>query len=492
MRKSTGIARFAAVVLPALLLSGQGGAQSPPPPGAEALAGEIEALKRDYESRLQALESQLSALKARSERADARPAAPAASTKPAPDRAFNPAIGVIFDGRYASFTADESAIPRFPTGHESERAPEGLSLGHSEVTLSGNIDDKFRGNLTLGLGAHPGEATEVELEEAYVQTLPGAGLLEGMRVKAGRALWTFGYLNELHPHGDDFADRPLPYRAFLDNAFNDDGVEASLVLPAEVYAEFGGGLFRGDDTPFGGSDNGLRARSLYARVGWDMGRDAAVRVGAYVLDGESRGRGGGGHGHEDEHAGEADHEDEHEDEDEHANEDHEDEHEDEHGDERAAFFSEGAFTGDTRLYGIDFRFTLAPTGNARNSELILQGEYFWRREDGTYALAEEGEEEDHLEELKTDSIAHGWYVQGVYKPAPSWRIGGRYARLSPPGGSGIDHDSYAYGMMVDWTNSEFGRIRLQYNHENLDGREKDNQIILQYVMSLGAHAAHSF
>ena len=494
MRKCTGIARLAAVVLPALLLSAQSGAQSPAPPSAEALAAEIETLKKDYEARLKSLESQLSTLKARSESARAMPASPAARAKPAADNAFNPAIGVVFDGKYASFSADEYAIPGFPTGHESERAPEGLSLGHSEITASGNVDDKFRGGLTLGLGAHPGEATEVELEEAYIQTLPGAGLGDGVRVKAGRALWTFGYLNEHHAHGDDFADRPLPYRAFLDNSFNDDGVQVSIVLPTEVYSEIGGGLFRGDDGPlFGGSDNGLRARSLYARVGWDMGRDAAVRVGGYLLDGKSRNRPGGGHdhGHGDAHAHEEEHEEheEHEEEEEHADE----EHEHEHDEAFAEFFSNGMFTGDTRLYGIDLRFTMAPTGNARESELIVQAEYFWRKEDGTYALVEEEEDgEEHTERFKTDSIAHGWYIQGVYKPAPSWRIGARYARLSPPDDAGIDHNPYAIGAMVDWTNSEFGRIRLQYNHEALDGHEEDNQIMLQYVMSLGAHAAHSF
>ena len=480
MRKSIGIARLAAVVLAALLVSVQSGAQSPAPPSAEALAAEIETLKRDYEARLQALESQLSALKARSESAKAMPASPAARARPAADNAFNPAIGVTFDGRYASFSAEESTIPGFVIGHEAERAPEGLSLGHSEVTASGNIDDKFRGGLTLGLGAHPGEPTEVELEEAYVQTLPGAGLGEGVRVKAGRALWTFGYLNEQHAHGDDFADRPLPYRAFLDNAFNDDGVEVSIVLPTDFYSELGGGLFRGDDGPlFGGSDNGLRARSLYGRLGWDMGRDAAVRVGGYVLDGKSRGRGGEEeeHGHEEEEHGDGD------------------EGEGEHEEELAAFFTGGAFTGDTRLYGLDFRFAMAPTGNARESELIFQAEYFWRKEDGTYVREEPPETdggEPVVEELKTDSTAHGWYVQGVYKPAPSWRIGARYARLSPPDDAGIEHDPYAFAMMVDWSNSEFGRIRLQYNHEALDGHEEDNQIMLQYVMSLGAHAAHSF
>ena len=64
--------------------------------------------------------------------------------------------------------------------------------------------------------------------------------------------------------------------------------------------------------------------------------------------------------------------------------------------------------------------------------------------------------------------------------------------MSPPDDAEIDHDPYAFGMMVDWTNSEFGRVRLQYNHEALDGYEEDNQFILQYVMSLGAHGAHSF
>ena len=46
--------------------------------------------------------------------------------------------------------------------------------------------------------------------------------------------------------------------------------------------------------------------------------------------------------------------------------------------------------------------------------------------------------------------------------------------------------------MADWTNSEFGRIRLQYNHEDLNDVATDKQVILQYVMSLGAHGAHPF
>ena len=119
------------------------------------------------------------------------------------DNTFNPAIGVVLNGMISEYSETDSSIPAFQFGHESERPEEGLTLGHSEITVSSNIDDKFYGNLTLGLGVHAGEPTELELEEAYIQTLPGAGLPDGMRIKAGRALWTLGYLNELHVHGDD-------------------------------------------------------------------------------------------------------------------------------------------------------------------------------------------------------------------------------------------------------------------------------------------------
>ena len=343
------------------------------------------------------------------------------------------------------------------------------------MTASGNIDDKFRGNLTLGLGAHPGEATEVELEEAYIQTLPGTGLPEGLRVKAGRALWT----SAISTSSTRTATISRTGRFLTGRFWTTRSTTTAWSCPSSCrrrsMAKSGGGLFRGDDRPlFGGSDNGLRARSVYARVGGDIGRNAAWRIGGYLLDGRSLNRSGGGHahghGHDDEHAHEDEdehedehahededehedehaHEDEDEHEDEHAHEDehehedehaHEDEHEHEHGEDFGEFFSAGAFSGDTRLYGIDVRFTMAPTGNARESEVILQAEYFWRQEDGTYTLAEEEEDGmEHHEELRTDSIANGWYIQGVYKPVPRWRIGARYARLSPPDDAGIDHD----------------------------------------------------
>ncbi|MCY4500936.1 MAG: hypothetical protein OXE57_05185, partial [Alphaproteobacteria bacterium] len=339
-----GYLRAAAIGLPVLFAVSAAEAQSGPPTE-EQLASQIDALKQDYEKRIAALEAQLAGIKARPPAAEQKAAPASRPSMRSGDNSFNPAIGVVLNAMFVDRSDEEVGLPGFQLGHESERPEKGFSLGHSEVTMSGNIDDKFRGALTLGLGAH-GSETEVELEEAYVQTLAGSGLPDGTRLKAGRALWTFGYLNEQHAHSDDFADRPLPYRAFLDGAYNDDGLELSVVLPGDIYKEIGGGVFRGGDMPFGGSESGREAWSAYARVGGDVGRNSALRLGAYVLDGEAHGRAGVVHAHGEEEDGHG-HEEE-----EHAEGEEEDGHEEGHP--HAELFSAGAFTGDTRLFGVDF------------------------------------------------------------------------------------------------------------------------------------------
>ena len=45
--------------------------------------------------------------------------------------------------------------------------------------------------------------------------------------------------------------------------------------------------------------------------------------------------------------------------------------------------------------------------------------------------------------------------------------------------------------MIDYSTSEFGRFRLQYNRDEARP-DPDNQFILQYTVSLGAHGAHQY
>ena len=443
----------------------------------QEIKAEIREMKRIYEDRIAELEAKLARLekaqgktrdKARKKAARLASATPATGRRDVFGSSFNPAISVVFNGRYQDFSSEEGEIAGFSVGEEGQRGDEGFSVDHTELNFSANVDDKFFGNVNAALVEHGGE-TEVELEEAYVQTLPDAGLPDGLSIKAGRAFWTLGYLNEHHAHVDDFADRPLPYRVFLDEAFNDDGVEASYVLPTELYAEVGVGAFRGDDFPFAeGDGEGVGTWSAFARIGGDIGDNQSWRIGGYVLSGEAEGDGEGedendedGHGHGDEN------------------------NEDSHG-----HGDEVPFVGDVNLYFADLRYTWMPTGNAREQEVILQAEYFRRDQDGDY-MFDEGSHE-------FDDDSGGWYVQGVYRFHPQWRIGARYSRLEAPGdlgGTDLDpdgHDPEAYAVMMDWTNSEFSRVRVQYNREELARGQDDDQIILQYIMAIGAHAAHKY
>ena len=477
----------------------------------ESLREEIRTMRSEYENRILEMEKKLAEMETEASPDKAETTYSKSKPRASAGRAIynstlNPSIGAVLGGRFAAFSSDEGEIPGFVLGHEGERGAEGISLGETELNLSTSVDSKFYGHITTALADH-GDGVEIELEEAYVETLPGFGLPTGATIKFGRAFWTMGYLNEHHAHADDFADRPLPYRAFLDKSFNDTGAQISYVLPTDFYVEAGGGVFRGDDFPFAGADGSeLNSFSAFVRIGGDIGDNSSWRIGGSLLDGEASGRGGGhGHGHEDEHAHEEEHgddehdehgDDEHDEhEDEHAHEEEHDEHgddehdeHDEHGENYEEFFSAGMFTGDTRLYSVDFRYVWAPTGNIRQKEVLLQGEYFWREEEGIYTLEEGGEvHEKHL-----DGGSSGWYAQGVFKFSPKWRIGARYSQLYSPEDSGIDHDPYTVAVMGDWSNSEFSRVRLQYNHEKLGEDISDNQILLQYIMSIGAHAAHKY
>jgi hypothetical protein len=455
MSKKLLLAASAAVILnssPALAASGA---------DLEALRAEIQSMRDAYETKIQQLENKVQNLEAKQNitaqkveqnqttSASNASSVPATTQRRIRDTSFNPAVGIVLNGKYNNFSEKEGDIAGFAIGEEGERGKEGLGIDETEMNFSASVDDKFRGSATIALHEHEGE-TEVEIEEAYVAT---TALPAGVEVKAGRFFSELGYLNSHHGHSDDFADRPLPNRAFLDNNYGDDGVQISAVLPTPIYTEIGAGAFRGDDFPAGGADgNDIGAWTAYGRVGGDVGDNTSWRLGVSTLqaDGISRD----------------------------ANED------------------MVNFSGDSSLYIADARAVYAPTGNNAEQELIFQGEYFIRDEDGTYEDMDAG----------TGAIAYndsqsGWYAQSVYKFHPQWRVGARYSQLYagdvPVGlvGSALDdggHNPWAATAMVDWTNSEFSRVRAQFSREEVADGQEDNQFTLQYIMSLGAHGAHNY
>ena len=420
----------------------------------DALRAEIQAMRQAYESKIEQLENKVQSLEAKTQEnsqkvEQAQNVAPATATRSVRDNSFNPGVGVILNGKYQNFSEAEGDIAGFAIGEEGERGKEGLGIDETELNFSASVDDKFRGSATIALHEHEGE-TEVEIEEAYVAT---TALPAGLEAKAGRFFSELGYLNSHHSHADDFADRPLPNRAFLDSNYGDDGIQLSAVLPTDIYTEIGGGVFRGDDFPGGGADGAdIGSWTAYGRVGGDVGDRTSWRLGLSTLQVD--------------------------------------------GAERSANEDMVTFDGDSGLYIADARMVYAPTGNNAEQEIILQGEYFLRDEDGTYDDGDAG-----TGPVAYDDHQSGWYAQSVYKFHPQWRIGARYSQLHagdvPVGlvGSALDdegHDPWTASAMVDWTNSEFSRVRAQYNREEVADGQEDNQFIIQYIMSLGAHGAHNY
>ena len=82
---------------------------------------------------------------------------------------------------------------------------------------------------------------------------------------------------------------------------------------------------------------------------------------------------------------------------------------------------------------------------------------------------------------------------------PRWRVGYRYDRLDAGNvGYGVnplpatDFTPSRHSVMADYSLSEFSRFRLQFARDRSMQGIADNQVMLQYVHSLGPHAAHRF
>lgn len=385
------------------------------------------------EERLRALEQRVAA---------------AAPARAGGEAAFNPAISLILDGKFTRLARepDSYALPGFALGEETGPGERGLSLGESELIMSANIDNRFRGAFTAALTPE----NEVEIEEAYIETL---ALGAGATARAGRFFSHIGYLNNVHAHAWDFADQPLVYRAMLGNQLADDGVQLRWVAPTDVFLEFGAEAFRGEGYPAGGAArNGTGTRAAFVHLGGDLGASHAWRLGLSRLEADAAERAT--------------------------------------GDDTAP----DLFTGRSTLTIVDFVWKWAPQGNTRERYLKLQAEHFKRDEHGSFDPASSGTPLDYR------GTQRGWYAQAVYQFMPRWRLGVRRDQLTTDNGSSVagtvldneGHDPRRTSVMVDFSNSEFSRLRLQFNRDQSRAAQTDNQWYLQYVMSLGAHGAHSF
>ena len=476
------------------LLSSHPPALAADPDELEHVKSQLAELRRSYEARLQALEKRIAELQ---QAAPSAPSAPTAATAAAPAAApaqaaaagtapstaaapvaaptpaatsatsFNPSISLILAGRYANLSRDPDLYKLqgfVPTGGEVGPGSRGFGIGESELGIGASIDTTFSGQLTVAFAPD----NSVGVEEAWFQ---GAGLVEGGKLRVGRFLSGIGYLNEHHAHTWDFIDAPLVYQAFFGGPIKTDGVQMRWVAPTDRFLEVGAEI--GSGTQFPGSSrgrNGIGSATLFAHLGDDIGTSASWRVGVSLL----------GHRADDRR------------------------YDDVNG---VGIPVTNSFSGRTRSWGVDGIYKWAPDGNARRRNLIVQGEFFQRRETGTLAY-------DTLAATGAPSsgdyraLQDGWYLQAIYQFMPTWRAGVRYDRLDSgtPRIGQVDSGGLSAAdfpilqparpsrtsLMFDFSPSEFSRFRLQLGADRSNPSVTDRQVFLQYIMSLGAHGAHTF
>lgn len=425
----------------------------------DALRAELRDMKASYEARIQALEMRLQA--AETKTADATPQAGSAAPQGEPaqtaSNSFNPEVSLILQGGYAHLKdLPARRITGFLPDGTAESATRGFSVDDSELVLSANIDPYFRGYFNAVLNDDT-----VGVEEAWFQTL---ALGEGLTLKGGRFRSGLGYQNEQHPHAWDFATNNLMYDALFGEGYGNDGLQLKWVAPTELYTELGAEIGRGANFP--GTDrneNGVGSYALYGHIGGDVGDSHSWRGGVSYLSTSATERSG-----------------------------------------TLTDFNDAdvntAFSGDSTTWLADVVWKWAPLGNATVNNFKFAAELFRREENGS--LNCDGGSLCGAGSLGTYRATQtGGYAQGVYQFMPRWRTGYRYDRLDPGSRDyGInnanlprpDYRPSRHSLMVDYSPSEFSRLRLQVTKDRASEDQDENQWFVQYIYSLGAHGAHTF
>lgn len=323
----------------------------------------------------------------------------------------------------------------------------GLGLGHSDINLSGPLGQGLQAQVTA-VGHTRERKLELELEEAWVQTRT---LPAGLQMRAGRFASQVGYLNEQHPHTDDFIQRPLLHRAFLGGHWTDDGVRVNWTAPTDLYLRLGLEAFRGrslvEESP---SNARPGAIVLSSRVGGDWGLSQSWQAGLSVM--HNRREAAVESGHDEGHA------------------------------EDPAHGHAATFTG-RRMWLGEIAWKWAPQGNNQQEQVRVSYEHAVIS--GLGPLSGPGDRH------------RASYLSAVWRFAPAWETGVRADLLRVRQlheGAFEDGRLREAALMLAYKPSHAQTLRLQVTRQQDRGgfAAASHAVQIQYILTLGAHAAHAF
>lgn len=337
----------------------------------------------------------------------------------------------------------------------------GFSLRNAEIAVDGAVDPYLKGFANIVFKLDNNNQTEVELEEAYAQTM---SLPANLQAKAGQFFAAFGRQNAQHPHQWAFVDEPIILnRAFGPDGLRSIGAQGSWLLPTSFYTEATLGILDGQ----GGTAFGFRNPGEPDALGVDRFH------GRTTLNRTLR------------------------------------------GPEDLVLVPRLASSFDltdqqTLVAGVSGAFGPNDTGGNTRTE-IYGADLYWKwkapnahegfpfvswQTEALYERFEAGA--DPTVSLPAETLRDwGFYSQVLWGFKPRWIAGlrGEYAN----GNDGAYDPSDIYrgertrvSPVITFYPSEFSKLRLQYNYDHGEHFGDAHSVWLQLEFLLGAHGAHKF
>jgi hypothetical protein len=128
---------------------------------------------------------------------------------------------------------------------------------------------------------------------------------------------------------------------------------------------------------------------------------------------------------------------------------------------------------DAQALGVDVALRWAPPSRSRYRELTVRGEWYWARRD----IGPERES------------GNGGYAQASYRWDQRWITGFRADILD---GFGDAPTAFQLVPSISWWQSEWVRLRLQYNFLKRAGLDPDHTFLFQTVWAIGPHKHETY
>src|SRR5436190_4795464 len=369
-------------------------------------------------------------------------------------------MNISLDGLFALAYSSAKDLDHIEVGdHDPQQR--GFNARNIELAFDGAVDPYFEGFANIVFKLDNDNETEVEVEEAFMQT---TSLPFNLQLKGGQFFAAFGRLNPTHPHTWDFADTPLVNGLFLGpDGLRGVGAQASWTLPLPWYSQLifasqngrgsTGFSFRnpGDDGMFFDritTDREVRGLQDFV---WIPRFENSVNLSETqtVLAGVS-----------------------------------------------GAFGSnETGANSRTQIYGADLLYKWKSARAEGGFPFVKwQTEFMYRRFEAGHGANDS---------FPVAETFHDWglYSQVLWGFKKGWVVGirGDYVHMQNSDFTDdLDRQSRSrISANLTWYPTEFSKIRLQYNQDFLEqnfflsAREVDS-LFFQFEFILGAHGAHKF